>query len=304
MLSFLDIRTLSFASAVIAAILFSYMAHLQLTRKTYPGFRQWTLAALTAGAGLILVVLRGLTPDLITIVSANFLITVAMMLIYRGLATFGGLRTKIWTDAGVMIVFLGLLSWFTYSQPSVTWRIIFFSVINTYYALRAAWLAATTVARLLGSRNGQLIGTLAGYGAFFMLRAVLTFLWEEHLSDFMTASTLQALTFLVSFVGHILTFTGLIFLNIQRLELDFTIAQQELKVLGGLLPICAHCKRIRDDGGGWHQMESYIKAHSQADFTHGICPQCLRELYPDLAEGVLAGAASSPGPPARRPNVQ
>jgi ligand-binding sensor domain-containing protein len=55
----------------------------------------------------------------------------------------------------------------------------------------------------------------------------------------------------------------------------------QVKMLRGLLPICASCKKIRDDSGYWNQMESYIAAHSEADFSHGICPDCIRALYPD-----------------------
>jgi len=59
-------------------------------------------------------------------------------------------------------------------------------------------------------------------------------------------------------------------------------ALSEVKQLSGLLPICASCKKIRDDKGYWNQIESYIKAHSEAEFSHGICPDCAKELYPDL----------------------
>jgi PAS domain S-box-containing protein len=59
----------------------------------------------------------------------------------------------------------------------------------------------------------------------------------------------------------------------------------ELKMLRGLLPICANCKNIRDDKGYWRTVESYVKEHSEAEFTHGICPQCVKTLYPGLLEG-------------------
>lgn len=67
----------------------------------------------------------------------------------------------------------------------------------------------------------------------------------------------------------------------QREELlqDLTKALQELKTLGGLLPICSKCKKIRDDSGYWEQMELYISKHSEASFTHSICPACTDELY-------------------------
>ena len=60
-------------------------------------------------------------------------------------------------------------------------------------------------------------------------------------------------------------------------ELKQTIAR--VKTLGGLLPICANCKKIRDDKGYWNQLEGYIQDHSEAEFTHGICPECIEKLY-------------------------
>lgn len=53
-------------------------------------------------------------------------------------------------------------------------------------------------------------------------------------------------------------------------------SEQKLKLLRGLLPVCAACKRIRDEQGQWQQMEIYIRDHSEADFTHGLCPECAR----------------------------
>jgi PAS domain S-box-containing protein len=63
-------------------------------------------------------------------------------------------------------------------------------------------------------------------------------------------------------------------------ELQATLAK--VRKLGGLLPICAHCKKIRDDKGYWNQIEAYLRTHSGAEFSHSICPECARRLYPDL----------------------
>lgn len=59
-------------------------------------------------------------------------------------------------------------------------------------------------------------------------------------------------------------------------------ALAEVKNLSGFLPICASCKKIRDDKGYWNQIEAYISEHSEAEFSHGICPECSEKLYPDL----------------------
>ncbi|MCC6442431.1 MAG: GAF domain-containing protein [Armatimonadetes bacterium] len=59
-------------------------------------------------------------------------------------------------------------------------------------------------------------------------------------------------------------------------------ALNQVKVLTGILPVCAACKKIRDDEGHWHSMEIYIRSRSEARFSHGICPECARELYPEV----------------------
>jgi hypothetical protein len=61
-------------------------------------------------------------------------------------------------------------------------------------------------------------------------------------------------------------------------------ALAQVKKLSGLLPICASCKKIRDDRGYWQQIEHYIAEHSEALFTHGLCPECAKKLYPDMFE--------------------
>ncbi|MCK5796274.1 MAG: GAF domain-containing protein [Deltaproteobacteria bacterium] len=65
--------------------------------------------------------------------------------------------------------------------------------------------------------------------------------------------------------------------NIANLE----TALAEIHTLRGILPICSHCKKIRDEKGYWHQVESYISKHSDTKFTHGLCEACLEKYYPD-----------------------
>jgi hypothetical protein len=59
-------------------------------------------------------------------------------------------------------------------------------------------------------------------------------------------------------------------------------ALDEIKILKGILPICSSCKKIRNDEGCWQHVEEYIMEHSAADFTHGICEDCVKKLYPEL----------------------
>jgi PAS domain S-box-containing protein len=68
----------------------------------------------------------------------------------------------------------------------------------------------------------------------------------------------------------------------EKLIEELQKALDEIKKLQGILPICSHCKQIRDDKGYWSQIESYIGAHSEAKFSHGICPDCAKKLYPEF----------------------
>ncbi len=82
----------------------------------------------------------------------------------------------------------------------------------------------------------------------------------------------------------------------EQLIHDLQDALAKIKTLSGLLPICANCKKIRDDNGYWNQIEAYIRRHSYADFSHSICPDCARVLYADLYKN-----AGSPRSPAKDP---
>lgn len=68
----------------------------------------------------------------------------------------------------------------------------------------------------------------------------------------------------------------------ERLILELKEALSQVKTLSGLLPICASCKKIRNDKGHWEQMEAYIRDHSEAKFSHGLCPECAIRLYPEV----------------------
>jgi len=69
----------------------------------------------------------------------------------------------------------------------------------------------------------------------------------------------------------------------EKLISELQQALAKVKQLSGCLPICCNCKKIRDDNGSWTQIEAYIHEHSEAQFTHGLCEECLRELYPDFS---------------------
>lgn len=72
--------------------------------------------------------------------------------------------------------------------------------------------------------------------------------------------------------------------ELERTNESLRNALSEVRTLSGMLPICANCKRIKDDKGYWQRLETYIATHSTAQFTHGLCSDCMRKLYPEMAE--------------------
>lgn len=79
----------------------------------------------------------------------------------------------------------------------------------------------------------------------------------------------------------------------ERLVQDLQKALAEVNTLSGLLPICAHCKKVRDDHGYWTQIERYISLRSKANFSHGLCPDCIKIYFPDVAEDLDDKAAEA-----------
>ncbi len=70
----------------------------------------------------------------------------------------------------------------------------------------------------------------------------------------------------------------------EKLIDELKIAMTKIKTLHGFIPICANCKKIRDDDGFWRQVEEYVTSHSEAVFSHGMCPDCMKKLYPQYAD--------------------
>jgi len=79
-------------------------------------------------------------------------------------------------------------------------------------------------------------------------------------------------------------------------------ALANVKTLKGLIPICSSCKKIRDDQGAWTQLETYLNQHSGAEFSHALCLDCMRKLYPDLS-GEVEARLAQPKPPPEQPGV-
>ena len=146
----------------------------------------------------------------------------------------------------------------------------------------------------------SILGALVGYFIFHPLVMLLSYFMTTH-NDPSALAAAESITYVLLksfslpmmpwslsfafFNGVIGFYYGTVKqanLAKEELILNLQKALAEVKKLSGMLPICSSCKKIRDDDGYWQQIEEYIRDHSEADFTHGICNDCVKELYPDL----------------------
>jgi hypothetical protein len=189
-----------------------------------------------------------------------------------------------------------LLPWFFYAVILVTQSLFLFhlSHLNTglvygisgfmYWFILPVFLAFpySTKSNVLGFTALALnpnISVWAGIAPTFELAKYNIIIWPTCIIVIFAAFMLDRL------------FRG-IFVQIQErkkliIELQDSIAA--VKTLRGLLPICASCKKVRDDKGYWSQIEQYITEHSEAEFTHGICPDCVKKLYPEYRKKQTPG---------------
>ena len=146
----------------------------------------------------------------------------------------------------------------------------------------------------------SLTGAAVGYFIFHPLVMLLSYLMTVKDSALDMTNTVGVIavvlrSFSIDMLPWSLSFTmfngiiGLYYgiLKVEKMAREELIenlqkALADIKILSGMLPICAWCKKIRDDEGYWQKIEAYFKSHSDLDFTHGICNDCAKKEYPDL----------------------
>ncbi len=281
----LDIRTLSLGSGVISLILCLCMLFVSRKRKTYAGFSQWTIASILTYFGMLFLSLRDIFPDFFTIVVANTLIIVSYGLIADGIEIFTHGPRRIWLFISLGVLTFFSFLYFTYYSPNINARIIVISAALTILFGYCGYIVHRYVPLLIKDKNVLLTAVFGIQAVFSALRLIEAAFFEGPVVDFMDASATHGASFVFFSMGNIFVIIGLIILNFQRVENDMFATIEEVKTLRGVIPICSSCKKIRDDEGIWSQIETYIRDHSEVEFSHGLCPDCVKKLYPDFPKG-------------------
>ncbi|MBU2549015.1 MAG: hypothetical protein KKB20_11415 [Proteobacteria bacterium] len=295
----MDAVTLIVCDAVVPVFLFLALVFFQAHQKTYPGFGLWTAATLAIALGYTLLMFRPVMPLGLNIVVTNGLFFLGVVLRLAGVVRFmsGRRLTAIWY--GALLSCLALQAYFYFVQDKIALRTLIIGVfifIVSVRCVREVVRFAPKESRPLYLAAGAIY---ALSGLINMIRAVSIMLVRQYsLFDSGKVNIAYFLMMMVFELGWGLTF---LMMNSQRLESELrgsekslfsTVARlektlAEVRTLQGFIPICSSCKKIRDDAGYWQQVEKYISDHSGAQFTHGICPECVRKLYPDFADQIL-----------------
>jgi hypothetical protein len=280
MQAYLDMRTLFFVTSTMGLVLFVCMFWVLRTRKTYGGFRYWTGSSLCYFLGNVLIGLRGAVPDFFSILVANTMITCTLMLISHGISIFVNKRDPLWPHLAIIALTPVALAFFTYFSPSIRYRIYIISIIYILSCSYCVFKLRRSIPGFLKKPNSLLEFSFAIAAIWSLGRIVFTFVYDRSIVSMLDPSVILGGSVLGYCAVFVFICFGLCLLNFQRTEYELLNATNEVKQLTGILPMCASCKKIRDDQGYWSQVEAYIRSHSEAVCSHSICPECLQRLYP------------------------
>ena len=139
---------------------------------------------------------------------------------------------------------------------------------------------------LLGRREGAI-----WTGVFFLCSITLLLTSPTNFAPSFPLAFLATFLFIAFLAFTVETLRERFERESQALIEQLETALSEVKTLKRLLPMCANCKKIRDDTGYWNQIESYLKEHADTSFTHSVCPDCMKELYPEFVERFMESSS-------------
>lgn len=172
----------------------------------------------------------------------------------------------IWTTVVFLDIIVGLLDYATGYEIGLSVFYLAPIALSVWFINRRAGVFMSVVCTVTMAATMYLTGYVAGmaHNGYF------TDLWTL----FLRFCFYIIVVFLLSSLKDSFEEQG-------RLVIELRKALDEIKTLSGFLPICASCKKIRDDRGYWNEVEKYISEHTGAEFSHGLCPECAEKLYPE-----------------------
>lgn len=258
---------------VICAILAGLMTHYWLRQGRSPAMRYWMLSAWVMTAADILFAARPELPPWIGRIAPTLLVTVGHAMLFLGVQQTAGQTRRVGLAATVCLLHAaGLVYFLLLDQPS-NWRMVFNGLIWGGFSFASAWCLRRAPTFFWKPVVAPAMAFLL-HGGFHALRIILASLFE--MRGWANASEwLQIVGDLEVSFFMVALYVGLLVANLQLRHDELSSAHAELQTLSGLLPICAWCKKVRDDEGYWQQVEDYFASRSRITFTHGMCADCV-----------------------------
>jgi len=274
----LDPRTLIVVSAILPLAMAAILLGMRAMGRTAAGFGAWTAAQASIAVGAGLIAGRGYLPDWSSIVAGNVLVVLGVALLADGFRRFYGLARvfPLGLDAAALVAAGALPA--ALLHGSVNHRIVIASLLYAFYLARAGLepLRSAEARR----QPVQLVLTVLDVvgAALLLVRAGKSAVSPPYSGLFSEGWTVVIPGLILMVVNTTAMFAAMV-LGFERSEAELRTALSEVKTLSGLLPVCMHCRRIRNDKGYWDELERYVTHHTGARFSHGICPDCFAEHY-------------------------
>ena len=225
---FLDIRTLSLVLMLTTAFLSVVMLLIWRVHKTYAGFGFWTLANFTIALGFLLLSLRGTIPDFLTVIVANTLMVIGLLLCFEGNRKFLGLADSRWFSLNILALHALALGYFTYIDQNVIVRIIIVSLFTAIVSGRNAFVFSRNMPPQANSIYKFASATYFAFTLLILLRAFLTFEFS-HINDLYAPDWIQSIVLLIFIIFAVAWTFNYIVLSSDRFQSELKETQAELK---------------------------------------------------------------------------
>lgn len=247
--------------------------------KTYPGFSHWVAGMGVGVASFFTLALFPVFPGP-SVLLANLLNALYVLLLLDGTLRFvlGRPLDRRWYALPLLSAVVGGSLYFGYDSllARVWWNTVLLGGLATVAGL--VWLRNPPGTE----RRLYLAAALLSfsYTVLLVVRAVVMTM-SPPVQSLFQSRPLESIFFLVLGLLDMILLTLYLTLNSERVEADLRASRAEVRMLSGILPMCAKCRKIRDGEGHWADVEDYVRRHTDAEFSHGVCPTCFEILYPD-----------------------
>lgn len=263
---------------VIICILASMISQYWLRQGRSTAMFFWMISAWILALADVFFATRPILPNWAGRLVPTLLVTIGHAGLLLGARKTAGLQTRWWTLATAILLHGVGLTYFLFNSGHSQWRMVFNGIV---------W-ASFSIASCVSLRQGPKVFCASLFspcrafflhGLFHCFRLIFATLcamkgWTEAAAWLQVVSDFEVSFFMVAL------FVGLLMANLQMRNQELSNALAEVQTLNGLLPICAWCKKVRDDDGYWQRVEDYLTSRSQLKFTHGICTDCYNEQRP------------------------